>query len=141
MEVPSTLFENFLYSPIVQESFIHERSLRCKFKQVNRFSPAETMSMHDISELDLKLHSLPLNSLNQEIERSIPFAGHIVHYGSGYYSYCYSRLISQQIWQKYFAKSPLSRSNGFLIDQFILSQGGSRHPSDLLCSINIDPLV
>ncbi|XP_074597219.1 mitochondrial intermediate peptidase [Brevipalpus obovatus] len=69
--------------------------------------------------------------------------GHLYSYGSKYYSYLLSRAIASQIWDKVFAKNPLSREAGDIYVQKLLSHGGSKPSLAIVEDIlgrSIDPV-
>ena len=64
--------------------------------------------------------------------------GHLIGYGSGYYSYLYSKTFSGTIWQKCFVNDPLDKFHASRYAEKILYYGGSKDPllmlNDLLGS-------
>jgi intermediate peptidase len=68
---------------------------------------------------------------------------HLFTYGASYYSYTWSRLIANRIWEKLFDRKynyeldDAWRSGGDLLQKELLSVGGGRNAWDCLNNMNI----
>ncbi|CDK24765.1 unnamed protein product [Kuraishia capsulata CBS 1993] len=65
--------------------------------------------------------------------------GHLVSYGSVYYSYLFDRAIASKIWDHLFAEDPLSRANGDKFRDSVLKWGGSKGAWELLADVLDNP--
>lgn len=57
---------------------------------------------------------------------------HLFGYGAKYYSYLVSRAVAYSIWQNYFKKDPLDRTNGESYRRECLAHGGGKNPKVLV---------
>ncbi|XP_055608421.1 mitochondrial intermediate peptidase [Uranotaenia lowii] len=159
-EVPSVLMEYFASDPRVLRTFakhfqtqepIPDDMLERLCASKHLFSSSETQLQLFYSALDQVYHGDPakhgsnttetLQNVQQEFY-GLPYVkntawqlrfSHLVGYGAKYYSYLISRAVASWIWQTYFEKDPLSRSQGEKYRRGCLAYGGGI-PSRLLVS-------
>jgi mitochondrial intermediate peptidase len=158
-EVPSVLMEYFSSDPRVLKTFAKHFQTQepmpdemlerlCASKHI--FSASETQLQVFYSALDQVYHGNPADhSANttetlkavQEKYYGLPYVNntawqlrfsHLVGYGAKYYSYLCSRAISSWIWQEYFQKDPLNRTQGDKYRYGCLLYGGSVPSRDLV---------
>lgn len=151
-EVPSVLMEYFSSDPRVLKTFAKHFKTQepmpdemlerlCASKHV--FSASETQLQTFYSALDQVYHGNPKNhresttetlKMVQEKYYGLPYVNntswqlrfsHLVGYGAKYYAYLCSRAIASWIWQEYFQKDPLNRSQGEKYRYGCLLHGGS----------------
>ena len=58
--------------------------------------------------------------------------GHLMHYGSGYYGYMWSKVYAQDMWSKFEEAGPLNPEVGMEYRKKILEPGASRDPMELV---------
>lgn len=158
-EVPSVLMEYFSSDPRVLKTFAKHFQTQepmpdemlerlCASKHI--FSASETQLQVFYSALDQVYHGNPADhSTNttetlkavQEKYYGLPYVNntawqlrfsHLVGYGAKYYSYLCSRAIASWIWQEYFQKDPLNRTQGEKYRYGCLLYGGSVPSRDLV---------
>lgn len=158
-EVPSVLMEYFSSDPRVLKTFAKHFQTQepmpdemlerlCASKHV--FSASETQLQVFYSALDQVYHGHPGShrenttetlKMVQEKYYGLPYVdstawqlrfSHLVGYGAKYYSYLCSRAIASWIWQEYFQKDPLNRSQGDKYRYGCLFYGGSVPSRDLV---------
>ena len=61
--------------------------------------------------------------------------GHLFGYGATYYSYLFDRAIAARVWDKVFAKQPLSREAGEEFKNQVLRYGGGKNPWHMLARL------
>lgn len=61
--------------------------------------------------------------------------GHLFGYGATYYSYLLDRAIASKVWEKLFAKDPLSREGGTQFRDKVLKWGGVRDPWECVADV------
>lgn len=159
-EVPSVLMEYFASDPRVLRTFakhfqtqepMPEDMLQRLCASKHLFSSSETQLQVFYSALDQVYHGDPTHHranttetlrLVQDQFYGLPYVentawqlrfSHLVGYGAKYYSYLISRAVASWIWQSYFEKDPLSRSQGEKYRRGCLAYGGGI-PSRLLVS-------
>ena len=145
MEIPSTLFENFCYVDEIFNQFLQNAGLKVKIAQTLRNDKKEWEKLLAISRADIQFHSLRLSSLEdfytairKEAKKILPISNHVIHYGSGYYSYALSKVVSHKLWNRLFKQNRFSHVEGSLLDKQLLSYGGSKDPVVLLKSLGVD---
>jgi len=57
---------------------------------------------------------------------------HFSHYGTTYYTYIFSNMISTAIWHKLFSANPLDLLNGRRLREIMLAKGGTKEPFEML---------
>lgn len=151
-EVPSVLMEYFASDPRVLKTFakhyqtqepMPDEMLERLCMSKNVFSASETQLQVFYSALDQVYHGQPeylrKNSTEtlkmvQEQYYGLPYVpstawqlrfSHLVGYGAKYYSYLCSRAIASWIWQEYFQKDPLNRTQGDKYRYNCLFHGGA----------------
>jgi intermediate peptidase len=151
-EVPSVLMEYFASDPRVLKTFAKHYQTQepmpdemlarlCASKNV--FSASETQLQVFYSALDQVYHGEPERhqqnttetlKMVQEQYYGLPYVpstawqlrfSHLVGYGAKYYSYLCSRAIASWIWQEYFQKDPLNRTQGEKYRYNCLFHGGA----------------
>lgn len=159
-EVPSVLMEYFASDPRVLRTFakhfqtqepMPEDMLQRLCASKHLFSSSETQLQVFYSALDQVYHGDPAHHqatttetlrIVQDQFYGLPYVentawqlrfSHLVGYGAKYYSYLISRAVASWIWQTYFEKDPLSRSQGEKYRRGCLAYGGGI-PSRLLVS-------
>ncbi|EAT45254.1 AAEL003461-PA [Aedes aegypti] len=159
-EVPSVLMEYFASDPRVLRTFakhfqtqepMPEEMLERLCASKHLFSSSETQLQVFYSALDQVYHGDPSRHQSNTTETlrtvqeqfyGLPYVentawqlrfSHLVGYGAKYYSYLISRAVASWIWQTYFEKDPLSRSQGEKYRRGCLAYGGGI-PSRLLVS-------
>ncbi|XP_065084685.1 mitochondrial intermediate peptidase [Ochlerotatus camptorhynchus] len=159
-EVPSVLMEYFASDPRVLRTFakhfqtqepMPEDMLERLCASKHLFSSSETQLQVFYSALDQVYHGDPARHQASTTETlrivqdhfyGLPYVentawqlrfSHLVGYGAKYYSYLISRAVASWIWQTYFEKDPLSRSQGEKYRRGCLAYGGGI-PSRLLVS-------
>ncbi|XP_058832666.1 mitochondrial intermediate peptidase [Topomyia yanbarensis] len=159
-EVPSVLMEYFASDPRVLRTFtkhfqtqepMPEDMLQRLCASKHLCSASETQLQVFYSALDQVYHGDPSRHRESTTETlrtvqeqfyGLPYVentawqlrfSHLVGYGAKYYSYLISRAIASWIWQTYFEKDPLSRSQGEKYRRGCLAYGGGI-PSRLLVS-------
>ncbi|XP_055533996.1 mitochondrial intermediate peptidase [Wyeomyia smithii] len=159
-EVPSVLMEYFASDPRVLRTFtkhfqtqepMPEDMLQRLCASKHLFSASETQLQVFYSALDQVYHGDPSQHRENTTETlrtvqeqfyGLPYVentawqlrfSHLVGYGAKYYSYLISRAIASWIWQTYFEKDPLCRTQGEKYRRGCLSYGGGV-PSRLLVS-------
>jgi intermediate peptidase len=58
--------------------------------------------------------------------------GHIVGYGSMYYSYLFADVLAEDMWTRFFAGDSLARGAGEILRERLLRHGGSKDPEKLI---------
>lgn len=163
VELPSILMEHFITSPSVLSTFaLHPTTGRAVPSSIidslladrQRFSALETSTQITMAAVDQQYHSsLALSPSfdstevlrkTQEDFNVIPHApgtswqtqfGHLFGYGATYYSYLFDRAIAARIFEKKFAKDPLSREAGEEFKNRVLKWGGGREPWEMVGSV------
>lgn len=160
-ELPSTLMEYFAADPTVLALFAchHETDEPLPYDLVaerlrlsKRFEGSDTENQIVLAMLDQELHSsralepgFDSTAIYHGIQRAhgntpadAPgtrwqgFFGHLVGYGSTYYSYLFDRVLAEHVWRVVFASgrggAALDRANGERLKENLLRWGGSRDP-------------
>lgn len=120
-----------------------------------RFAGTETRQQVAFAALDLAAHELegdvderalrevarrtyrthgPIGSTEAEAELhrwELRF-GHLVGYGSTYYSYAFARCVAASVWRRYFEGDPLAGGAGTTLREGMLTHGGAKAPEELL---------
>jgi intermediate peptidase len=150
-EVPSILMEYFASDPRVVATFARHyktgepmpQELIMKYSMAKHVFAASDMQMQNFyAALDQSLHtsSFPLEKSTMDILEQVhskfyglPYVqntawhlrfGHLVGYGSKYFSYLIARAISSWIWQEYFQADPFNSTNGDRYRREVLAHGG-----------------
>ncbi|CAO1307868.1 unnamed protein product [Diamesa hyperborea] len=158
-EVPSVLMEYFSSDPRILKTFakhyqtgepMPEEMLNRLCASKNVMIASETQLQVFYSALDQVYHGDPTKHTGdttetlktvQEQYYGLPYVNntawqlrfsHLVGYGAKYYSYLISRAIASWIWQQYFQKDPLNRTQGEKYRTGCLVYGGSVSSRDLV---------
>eukprot|EP00298_Acanthocystis_sp_HF-20_P009705 c18456_g1_i2.p1 GENE.c18456_g1_i2~~c18456_g1_i2.p1 ORF type:complete len:274 (-),score=108.82 c18456_g1_i2:38-859(-) len=162
-ETPSHFFEYFVSDPRTIPLFVRNvatgepasQEICQKIIQSKKmFRSLRQQQQVFFSALDYSLHSSTspltsdsISSISSEMEqkhKSTTYVqgahpetafGHLSWYGGSYYSYLWSQILAQKIWEKYFLKDPLSEASGDHIWKNLLAFGGARDPSTLVGDI------
>lgn len=159
VELPSILMEKFSSAPQVLATYArhYETGNPLPMNLFNKYQALSTSTenwetYHQIllSLIDQRLHSrlagkpdfntdavvrdlIKHYSLFPNVfSRSYAQFGHLVSYGATYYSYLLDRCLANIIWDKLFAKDPLSAEGGEIYKNSVLKWGGSRPPQDCI---------
>lgn len=137
VEFPSQFMENFVNDSRFLDYFgkdnqAFKNSLKRKQKSNAITTEREILrSLYDLKlfsgmkEKDILEYISQYSSYKFE-----PYIGiHLTGYGSGYYSYLYSKSISQQFWFEHFHKDPFKNGSKFLK---ILEYGASKDPKEII---------
>lgn len=161
VEVPSHLFENFVWDPRIISRFARHHStgdpmptrlVRALCASRKGFMATDIEMQLLFSAMDLRFHgsdppmgqtTSTFEALQKELtsyqpDRGVPIPAtfhHFVGYGAGYYSYIFARVISAQLSSHLFSSDPLSREGGLKIRNGILAYGGARDPASLLRNV------
>lgn len=161
VEVPSTLFENFLWHEDVLREFARnpktgEPIPTTLVRQLNKeYGMSAAMDLQHslaLAEFDIQVHEqYPLPASPQKIMEAVfkqhsllpPPADthqfttftHTVGYAAGYYSYMFCRTQAAGIWQTMFKDKPLSAEAGRRLQQEMLQHGGARDPRAILSAL------
>lgn len=160
-ELPSTLMEYFAADPTVLAQFArhHQTDEPLPFELVaerlrlsKRFEGMDTENQIVLAMLDQELHSPRALSSDfdstaifhavQRAHGNLPpdppgtrwqgFFGHLVGYGSAYYSYLFDRVLAEHVWRVVFDSgrggAALDRDNGERLKENLLKWGGGRDP-------------
>ncbi|KAI2613590.1 Metalloprotease [Hypoxylon fragiforme] len=160
-ELPSTLMEHFCADPSVLALFARHHITDAplpyemvvhKLHVARRFEASDRENQIILAILDQEYHSsLPshegFNSTKTflDIQKrfgALPpdplgtrwqgFFGHLVGYGSTYYSYLFDQVLSKRVWQVVFSSgqngAALDRANGERLKEGLLKWGASRDP-------------
>ena len=157
IETPSHLMEyyvwdpTFLYNHLIVSNNNTLESIETWTKQRYSFASMDVQQQIVYSLFDQSIHSSPGNVGNTtdilhtfQRQCGIPYSpdthwhstfGHLVTYGSGYYSYLYASVFAADIWQTCFQQSPLARSSGTHYWNEVLRHGGSKDPNLMITSL------
>lgn len=161
VEVPSHLFEQFVWDPRIISRFAkHHQTgdpmptslVRALCASRKGFIATDIEMQLLFSAMDLRFHgrnppvgltTATFEELQKQLTSYQPDTGvpipatfhHFVGYGAGYYSYIFARVISAQLWSSLFDKNPLSRAGGLKIRHGLLAHGGAHNPSSLLYNV------
>ncbi|KAJ4392486.1 Mitochondrial intermediate peptidase [Neurospora sp. IMI 360204] len=160
-ELPSTLMEYFAADPSVLALFARHYEtdnplpyewVDNKIREARRFEALDTENQIVLAMLDQELHSSKasqghidstevFHSLQRQYSTAPPdpqgtawqgFFGHLVGYGSTYYSYLFDRVLAQRVWNVVFSGgqggAALQRENGERLKENLLKWGGSKDP-------------
>jgi len=164
IETPSNLMEYYVYNPdflkfigkhYITGKPISSDSVYCMTKSFYTFRATEIRSQVLLAHFDQILFGLPslwsgssttdlLGAMHREY--SVPYAdgthwhsqfGHLVTYGSGYYSYLYAGVFAANIWKKCFnvGEKALCRNAGVNYWRKMLIYGGAKDPNQILLSM------
>ncbi|GAB0095067.1 mitochondrial intermediate peptidase [Sergentomyia squamirostris] len=150
-EIPSVLMEYFAADPRVLATFARHYQTQEPMPRdmLNRlcaskflFTASETQLQVFYSALDQAYHGIPTEQAPSTTDTlrelqgkyyGLPYVestawqlrfSHLIGYGAKYYSYLVSRAVASSIWHTYFARDPLSRSQGEKYRREFLAFGG-----------------
>lgn len=160
VETPSHFMENYVWNPIFLQEFAKHYQTQepmsfdlCEKLQKSRFSFQFLELQHQIvyALLDQELFGGSPSRDSKSIftklhnDSNLPIVegthwhsrfGHLVTYGAGYYGYLYNQIFAQDIWNHLgLDQDPLSRKNGLLLKEEILTKGGTRDPNLMLQNV------
>ncbi|KAI1810568.1 mitochondrial intermediate peptidase [Poronia punctata] len=160
-ELPSTLMEHFCADPSVLALFARHyktdeplpyQMVAERLHVSNRFKASERENQIILAMLDQQYHSPAVRDgdfdstqiyldLQRKFGKLPPdpqgtrwqgFFGHLVGYGSTYYSYLFDQVLSERVWRVVFSAgqngAALDRENGERLKENLLKWGGSRDP-------------
>ncbi|CUS20673.1 LAQU0S01e12024g1_1 [Lachancea quebecensis] len=156
VELPSILMEHFAHDSRVLSRIgkhyitndpVPDDLLRLNQNELKYLQNTETFSQAKMAMLDQEMHSSKLLTdgpvdvvkIYHEVEKHMGVLaddksnwcgrfGHLLGYGSSYYSYLFDRAIASKVWQHLFAQDPFSREGGEKFKNSVLRWGGSRDP-------------
>lgn len=173
-ELPSTLMEYFAADPTVLALFArhHQTDEPLPYELVaerlrasKRFEGSDTENQIILAMLDQELHSsralspdFDSTTIFHNVQRAhgnLPadppgtrwqgFFGHLMGYGSAYYSYLFDRVLAEHVWRVVFSSgrggAALDRANGERLKENLLKWGGSRDPWQCLAGTLRDERV
>lgn len=160
IETPSHLFESYVWDPTFLNfigkhystgEHISEGAVSSLISSRNAFRALEVQTQIVYSRFDQEIfgpqagHASTTDIFARlHREHAVPYApgthwhsrfGHLVTYGSGYYSYLYSQVFAADIWQKFFSANPLSSAEGKMLWKELLRHGGARDPNVMLSTL------
>jgi intermediate peptidase len=148
VEFPSHLFEHFTTEPECLRTLlsgdVHDSIIEHYAFNRNPFAHIEAVQQLTYALVDQVYYAtgsvdriadyLPHSDLVDKSKlleilqpQSVANFEHLVHYGGSYYTYLLSRVISADVWDKSFRKSPFSRETGVRLENFL--KGGSVNQS------------
>ncbi|OBZ84616.1 Mitochondrial intermediate peptidase [Choanephora cucurbitarum] len=151
VELPSILMEHFIWHPKVLPLFgspVSHSTVDAFLKQRKRFSGIELNSQILMALVDQRYHSARVkqpSGFSSQAEwyqlqdqvglfKSVPGTmwpvqfGHLLGYGSNYYSYLFDRTLARRVWETHFKEDPLNRESGQIFRDHLLKWGGARDP-------------
>ncbi|WFD02406.1 mitochondrial intermediate peptidase [Malassezia obtusa] len=169
VELPSILMEHFLVNPAVLGLTAHHHrtgaplpyeQLDAHLQTQRQLDALDTQHQIVLAQLDQQYHSdragSPDFSTTAELHQvqsriglfpSVPDAtwqgqfGHLFGYGATYYSYLFDRAIAARVWNKVFARKPLSREAGETFKKEVLQHGGGKNPWTMLSTVLRDDQI
>jgi intermediate peptidase len=162
IETPSTLMENFVWNPLVLQTFAKHYKSReelpknilnslCQSRYL--FAGIDMQQQICYSAFDLLVYSQPHITVDNTMllmkqlhnkYMNFPFVegthyytqfGHLVSYGAGYYSYLYCKNFSSNIWNYYFKNNPFNKGGGSNLVTKLFHEGGRQNPNSILHNI------